>query len=120
MMEYGNEWIENNYQDIYSKVYPHVVKTVDQMLNTYGADAEISGDMLDDSMGDILTKSGVYNKPQTQDAAVPAMAGLGCGYGYDCTDARDITRILLLRELFGRRRGRREHHGGYYPNRRRY
>ena len=120
MMEYGNEWIENNYRDIYSKVYPHVTRAVDQMMETYGADAELSGELLDNSMGDILTKSGLDNNPRASDGAVPAMAGLGCGYGYDCADARDITRILLLRELFGRRRGRREFHDGFHRNRRRY
>lgn len=104
--------MDNMYPEIYQELYPMVAQAVDDMMRRGYTPTP---DMIASIVDQIIKRSGMWDEDDDMDdsmEAIPAQLGFGGqsfrrGRGrrrhHNRNTLRDIVRILLLRELFGRR-----------------
>lgn len=91
--------MERMYPDVYNRMYPFVLMEA----NRFPLDMELTDDMLNNMSDEIIRKSGLEAKDEMEKDATTVQQGFGRHRG-NREPVRDIARILLLRELAGRRR----------------
>ena len=132
---FTNTNAEDLYPEAYRTLYPYVHSVINDMENQYG-NIYVTDDLLNSMSDEILSRAGMADEVVSADGgydAAPVMAysdlsgktvstvsmprfGFGRNRGFDFDhdrgrgNARDILRILLLREIFGRGKRPRWHY----------
>lgn len=104
--------MENEYPEIYFGIYPQITDTVDKLMASgYNPTSEMINSLVDA----IIKNSGMWYEDDDNDnmpEAIPVQMGFGGNpfrrrrKHHNRNTLRDITRILLLRELFDRKNHR--------------
>ncbi len=115
--------MENEYPEIYYEIYPLVVKATDSIVNNGSMPTTERISFLVDV---IIKNSGLWYEDDDDDVennmeeAIPVQFGFGRNQyrrrrrkHHNRNTLRDITRILLIRELFDKM-GHGSYHGNFY------
>lgn len=106
---YGQNNLETMYPDIYKSIYPYVTMKMSELSLQQPWDTQITDEMIRKMADDIVTRSGMaMDTDDDPPELIPVQRG---GYRRprrDRNTLQELARILLLRELAGRRRH-------YYP-----
>ena len=122
MMEMPQEQLESMYPRCYFIIYPEVYRHCDMLCANYGTMCNPSRRQIEAIVDDIDNRVGADVDADYQDDDIDKdkdddnrQFGMGFGvgpFGGRRRFRRDLIRILLLRELFRRRRP--HHHGGFH------
>ena len=117
----NNNMAENMYPEVYNHFAPIADSVIKDIEKQYGGDIHIDENMLNQMVEEAIRRSAINDNISAKEDAVPVIyqhnSRYGHGYNgkgknqnhwrnYDRSSLSDIYRILLLQQLFGRRRPR--------------